>query len=105
MEYEGTRLRSAETTRSASVREVPLHSSRRVREPSVRQDLIGYVGFAASISTAPTAAVGRVLPGTSLARAAAVQRIAGIRCPVAVGSVRVWPEQSPRVDRARTGRR
>ena len=59
MEYEGTRLRSAETTRSASVREVPLHSSRRVREPSVRQELTGYVGFAASISTAPTAAVGR----------------------------------------------
>jgi hypothetical protein len=37
----------------------PLHSSRRAREPSASQDLIGYVGFAASISTAPTAAVGR----------------------------------------------
>ena len=59
MEYEGTRLRSAETTRSASVREVPLHSSRRVREPSVRQDLIGYVGFAASIFTVTPAAEGR----------------------------------------------
>jgi hypothetical protein len=35
-----------------------LHSSRRIREPSVRQELIGYVGFAAIISTAPTAAVG-----------------------------------------------
>jgi hypothetical protein len=46
-----------------------------------------------------------VLPVTSLARAAAVQRFAGIPYPVAVGSVRVWTEQSPRVDRARRGRR
>jgi hypothetical protein len=35
-----------------------LHSSRRVPESSVRQELIGYV---ASISTAPPAAVGRSL--------------------------------------------
>jgi hypothetical protein len=63
MEYDGHRLRKAETTRSASVREVSLtlRSSRRVREPSVRQELIGYLGFAASISTAPMAAVGRDL--------------------------------------------
>lgn len=39
----------------------PLHSSRRDLEPSVRQALIGYVGFAASISAAPPAAVGRSL--------------------------------------------
>jgi hypothetical protein len=39
---------------------ITLHSSRRDLEPSVRQELIGYVGFAASISAAPPAAVGRV---------------------------------------------
>jgi hypothetical protein len=38
-----------------------LHSSRRDLEPSVRQEFIGDVGFAASISTAPPAAVGRLL--------------------------------------------
>jgi hypothetical protein len=38
-----------------------LHGSRRDPEPSVRQDLIGYVGFAASISTAPPSALGRLL--------------------------------------------
>jgi hypothetical protein len=31
-------------------RRLTLHSSRRDPEPSVRQELIGYVGFAASIS-------------------------------------------------------
>ena len=45
-------------------------------------------------------ALGRVLPATSLPCAAAVQRIAGIQCPVAVGSVRVWTERPPRVDRS-----
>ena len=34
-----------------------------------------------------------------LARAAAVQRTAGIQYPVAVGSVRGWTQRSPRVDR------
>jgi hypothetical protein len=38
--------------------QLPLHSSRRDLEPSVRQDLIRYVGYAASNSKAPTAAVG-----------------------------------------------
>jgi len=47
----------------------------------------------------PTTALGRVLPATALARAAAVQRTAGIQYPVAVGSVRGWTERSPRVDR------
>jgi hypothetical protein len=42
---------------------------------------------------------GRVLPATSLARAAAVQHIAGIQYPVAVGSARASTERSPRVDR------
>ena len=41
---------------------------------------------------------GRVLPATSLDRAAAVQRIAGIQHPLAVGSVRLWTERPPRVD-------
>jgi len=39
----------------------PLHSSRRDPEPSVRQELIGYVGFAAGISTTPPSALGREL--------------------------------------------
>jgi hypothetical protein len=47
-----------------------------------------------------TAGTGRVLPATSLARAAAAQRTAGIQYPVAVGSVRAWTERSPRVDRS-----
>jgi hypothetical protein len=37
---------------------------------------------------------------TSLARAAAVQRIAVIQYPVAVGSVRVWTERSLHVNRS-----
>jgi len=37
-----------------------LHSSRREFEPSVGQESIGYVGFAASISAAPPAAMGRL---------------------------------------------
>ena len=42
---------------------------------------------------------GRVLPATSLARAAAVQRIADIRDPHGQGFVHVRTERSPRVDR------
>jgi hypothetical protein len=45
-------------------------------------------------------ALGPVLPATSLARATAVQRLAGIQYPVAVGSVRVWTERPPRADRS-----
>jgi hypothetical protein len=40
---------------------LPLHNSRRDLESSVGQALIGYVGFAASISAAPPAVVGRAL--------------------------------------------
>jgi len=59
------------------------------------------VGPAGEIqSGSPVAGCGRVLPATSLARAAAVQRIAGIQHPFAVGSVRVWTERPPRVDRS-----
>jgi hypothetical protein len=36
------------------------HSSRQDLEPTVRQALIGYVGFAASISATPPAAMGRM---------------------------------------------
>ena len=79
----------------------------RDHEPARRPLIHHHVnaGFWAVRLARRRAAMGRVLPATSLARAAAVQRIAGIRYPVAVGSVRVWPEQSPRVDRARRGRR
>jgi hypothetical protein len=38
------------------------HSSRQDLEPTVRQALIGYVGFAASISATPPAAMGRFEP-------------------------------------------
>lgn len=44
-----------------------------------------------------TSAPGRVPPATSLAREAAVQRTAGIQYPVAVGSVRLGNERSPRL--------
>lgn len=40
---------------------------------------------------------GRVPPATSLAREVAVQRMAGIQYPVAVGSVRLGNERSPRL--------
>jgi len=39
---------------------------------------------------------GRVLPATALARGTAVPRTAGIQYPVAVGSVRLGNERSPR---------
>jgi hypothetical protein len=44
-----------------------------------------------------TTASGRVLPTTAGARATAVQRTAGIQYQVAVGSVRVGNERSPRL--------
>ena len=47
----------------------------------------------------PTTVSGRVLPATALARADAVQRIAGIQYPV-TGSVRVLSKLSPWVDRS-----
>jgi hypothetical protein len=53
----------------------------------------------ASFSPVCRCVPGRALPATALARAAAVQRTAGIQYPVAVGSVRGWTERSPRVDR------
>ncbi len=43
------------------------------------------------------AGLGRVLPTTAGARATAVQRTAGIQYQVAVGSVRVGNERTPRV--------
>jgi hypothetical protein len=43
---------------------------------------------------------GRPLPASDLARAAAVQRIAGMQYPMAVGSVRAGTERPPRVDRS-----
>jgi hypothetical protein len=57
-----TGCNTAETVSSSSGcdRLLSLHSSRRDLEPSVRQELIGYVGFAASTSAAPPAAVGRL---------------------------------------------
>jgi hypothetical protein len=45
---------------------------------------------------AQMSAFGRVAPATSLAGAAAVQRIAGIQYQVAMGSVRLGNERSPR---------
>lgn len=41
--------------------------------------------------------IGRVLPISALARATAVQRIAGIQLPVAVGSVRLGNERPMRL--------
>ena len=47
---------------------------------------------------------GRVLQGTALARATAVQCMAGIQHPVAGGSVRLGHERSPRLADADSGR-
>ena len=71
-----------------------MHGLQTDRRPQLDGTTVGY------LTTNRASACGRVLPATSLARAAAVQRIAGIQCPVAVGSVRVWTERPPRVDRS-----
>jgi hypothetical protein len=61
------------------------------RKPVIQSGTAGKI-----LSGSPGTALGRVLPANALARATAFPRTAGIQYPVAVGSVRLGSERSPR---------